>query len=147
MFFKKQKSGLSRKQDRYSLLFLPFMITIMIVLSSCSVAKGSILILENMQGTGCEMEFKEWSSKNKSEIYLRKGDALQVVITCESGEIDLTIKGENGSKAYTGNGLESGEFTVTISESDTYVVHIEGKKATGNLSVKKIKDGELDSVP
>mgnify|MGYP007102228455 FL=1 len=66
-----------------------------------------------------------------------KGDVLQVEVVREDGEIDLVITGKNGAEPYTGNDLESIEFTVTVSETDKYEVRITGKNATGKIMVKK----------
>ena len=57
------------------------------------------------------MNFKKWSSKNEK----RQG----------------TIYGNN---------LGSGVFTVTVFETDKYLVRITGKGATGKVTVKKVKN-------
>jgi hypothetical protein len=112
-------------------------IAIIIVISNCSAQKGSIVILENPKETGFTMNLKEWSSKNKCELFLNKGDVLQIEVVKESGEIGLVIKGKNGSEPYTGNKLESMKFTVTVPETDRYITHINGKNATGKITVQK----------
>lgn len=122
----------------HPIVFLPLFITIIIVISSCSEAKGSIVILENPSGAGFTMDFNKWSSKNKCELSLNKGDELQVEVNCKDGEITLTISGKNGSEPYTGNNLKSALFTVTVSETDEYVVRITGKNATGKVKVKNL---------
>ena len=45
------------------IVFLPLFITIFIVISNCTATKGSIVILENSDGTGFTADYKEWSSK------------------------------------------------------------------------------------
>jgi hypothetical protein len=37
-----------------------------------------------------------------------------------------------------GNGLKSCRFTVTVSETDEYVIQVTGKNASGKITVKKI---------
>lgn len=105
-------------------------------LSTCIGPKGSILILEDGQGTGFTMDLKEYNSKNKCELSLNKDEVLQIEITRKIGEINLMVKGENGSEPYMGNNLKSGMFTVKVSEADTYVFHVFGKYATGRVTVK-----------
>ena len=85
------------------------------------------------------MDFKEWSSKNKCELYLEKGDTLQIVAVSESGEYTLLILGENGSEPYAGNINRSMVFTVTVSETDKYEIRITGKNATGKVTVSNLK--------
>jgi len=121
----------------HPIIFLPLFIAIIIGLSNCSAQKGSIVVLENPDGTGFTMDFKKWSSNNKCELFLNEGDELQIEVALEDGDIDLVIKGENGTEPYTGNNLESFKFTVTVSETDRYITHITGKNATGKVTVNK----------
>lgn len=114
------------------------LITAMLVLSSCAATKGSIVILENPNGTGFTMDFKEWSAKNKCELSLNRDDVLQIEVARESGEIALMVSGKNGGEPYTGNDLESGIFTVAVSETDEYVIRIAGEDATGKITVKDL---------
>lgn len=118
-------------------LFL-LVIAILITISGCTASKGSIVILEKPNGKGFTMEFKEWSSNNKCELSLDKGDVLQFEVVREDGEIALKVSGKNGSEPYTGNDVRSGIFTVTVSESDTYEIRITGKDATGKVIVKNV---------
>ncbi len=138
MFFGKQNARISRIQRMHPIIFLPLVFAIIIVLTACSASKGSIVILENPNGTGFTMDFKEWSSKNKCELFLKKGDVLQIEVAREDGEIALAVCGKNGSEPYTGNNLQSGLFTVTVSETDKYDIRIIGKNATGKVTVNGI---------
>lgn len=120
-------------------IILPLVIAMIIAITACSTPKGSIVILENTNGTGFTMDFKEWSSSDKCELSLNKDDVLQVEVIREGGEIALEIRGKMGSEAYTGNHLESGVFTVKVSETDQYVIRITGKNASGKVIVKKVE--------
>ena len=57
----------------------------------------------------------------------------------EAGKIAFGVSGKNGSEPYTGNDLQSGIFTVTVSETDNYVFNITGKNATGKITVKNLE--------
>ncbi len=107
-------------------------------LSACTGAKGSIVILEDGHGTGFTMDLKEYNSKSKCELSLVKGDVVQVEIECKEGEIALMVSGKNGSEPYTGNNLKSGIFTVTVPETDEYIMRITGKNATGQVMIKNV---------
>ena len=122
----------------HPIVFLPLFIAIIISISACSATNGSIVILENPNGTGFTMDFKKWSSTNKCELSLNKGDVLQIEVVREDGKIALTVSGKNGSEPYTGNNLKTGVFTVTVSEKDRYVIRITGKDATGKVTVKNM---------
>jgi len=141
MFFGKLNSITIKRRinNMHPIVFLPLFIAIIIVISNCSASKGSIVILENLDGTGFTMDLKQWSSKNKCELSLKEGDVLQIEVEHEDGEIDLFIIGQKGSEPYTGNNIKSILFTVTVSETDKYEIRITGKKATGKVTVKNVK--------
>ena len=123
----------------HPIVFLPLLMSIIIAISACSETKGSIVVLENPNGTGFTMDLKKWSLENKCELSLNKGDVLQIEVAREGGKIALAVSGKKGSEPYTGNNLESGLFTVTVSETDKYDILITGKNATGKGTVKKVQ--------
>ena len=84
------------------------------------------------------MDLKQWSAKNKCELSVDRDDVLQIEVIRESGEIALMVSGNNGSEPYSGNDLQSGIFTVAVSEADEYVVRIAGKDATGKIMAKNL---------
>ena len=141
MLFRNQNTGVRCIRKMNPIAFLPLVIAIIIALSACTATKGSVVILEKPNGTGFTMDFKEWSAKNKCELSLNRGDVLQIEIARESGEITFTVNGKKSSEPYTGNDLESGIFTVTVSETDEYVIRITGKDATGKIVVKNLGNG------
>lgn len=125
------------------MLFLIAAIIVVLVFVNIAIPglftpKGSIVILEDPDAKGFTMDFAEWSSKNKCELSLNKGDVLQIEVVREGGEIAFAISGKNGSEPYTGNDLRSGLFTVTVSETDDYIFRITGKSATGKVTVKNV---------
>lgn len=124
MFFRKLTTGIA--------------LAAILLLSSCAAPNGGIVILENPNGTGFTMDFTRFNAKNKCELSLADGDVLQVEVTRDSGEIALTVSGKNGDEPYTGNDLESGIFTIAVSEADEYVFRITGKDATGKITVKNL---------
>ncbi|HHW00218.1 MAG TPA: hypothetical protein GXX36_11755 [Clostridiaceae bacterium] len=139
MFFGKQNTRIRKIKNMHPIIFLPLLIAIIIAFSACSAPKGSIVILEDPNGTGFTMDFKKWSSKDKCRLSLNEGDELQVEVVHEDGEIDLMINGKNGSEPYSGNDLKSIAFTVAVSETDEYDIRITGKDATGRVTVKNAK--------
>lgn len=119
---------------------LLLLLAIIMAIAACSAPRGSIVILENPDQTGFTMDFTKWSSRNKCELSLNMDDVLQVEVSREGGKIDLAISGRKGSEPYTGNDLETGLFTVKVSETDKYEIRITGKNATGKVTVKKVTD-------
>lgn len=118
-----------------------------LVLPACAAKNGSIVILEDGHGTGFTIYLTEFSSENKCEMSLSRGD--EVLVKLEDKEdgvnlaikIDLSINGKKGSEPYTGKDLKSGMFTFTVYETDEYVFRISGKGANGKLTVKNLGSG------
>jgi len=123
------------------IIIVPLVIAIVSTISACTATKGSIVILENVNGAAFTMDFKEWSTTDKCELSLNSGDVLQIGVVREDGVIGLEVNGKKGSEPYTGNRLESGVFTVTVSETDEYLIRITGKDATGTVTVKNVGSG------
>lgn len=120
-------------------VILAFVMAVAAVLGACSGhGKGGIVILEDVRGDGFTMEFKEWSAKNKCELSLNSGDMLQMEMFREDGEFSMTVSGKKGSEPYAGKDLQSGLFTITVSESDEYVFAITGEDATGSFKCNKL---------
>jgi len=144
MLFRKQNTGVEqdlrirRFKNMHPIVFLPVFIAILIAISNCSKPKGTIVILENPDEKGFIMDLKDWTSKNKCELFLNKGDELQIQVAHESGQIDLAVTGKNGSEPYTGNDLKSCLFTVKVSETDNYRIWIIGNGATGKVIAKNV---------
>lgn len=119
----------------HPIIFLPLFIAAIIIISNYYTQRGSIVILEKPDGSGFTINLQEWNSKNKCELFLKKGDVIQIEVTKEEGEIGLLLRGKNGSEPYEGNGLKTTVFTVTISETDNYIFYVSGKKASGKIKV------------
>lgn len=118
------------------------LIAALMLTTACLAQKGSIVILENIDGKVFRVNFNEWSEKGKCELNLKQDDVLQIEVARDDGEIGMTISGKGGSEPYTGNNLQSGIFTVTISETDDYVIRFTGENATGNVTITKLGDKE-----
>lgn len=126
----------------HPIVFLPVLIAVIIVISSCTASKGNILILEDGHGTGFTMDFNKYSLENKCKLLLDKGDVLQIEVEKEDGAVSFTVRGKNGSEPYEGNELQTGMFTVTVTETDEYEFRIKGKAATGKITVKNLEPDE-----
>lgn len=101
-----------------------------------------IVILDSTNGTIFEAELKKYSSNNKFEAELNKGDIVKVEFERKNGEISLSINGKNGSEPYTGNALKSGMFTFTVQETDTYAFSLAGKDASGKIKIVNLSDSK-----
>jgi hypothetical protein len=139
MLFRNQNARIKKVCNMHPIIFLPLFIAVITAISACSETKGSIVVLENPNGTGFTINLNKWSLENKCELSLSKGDVLQIEVSREGGKIALTVRGKKGREPYTGSNLESGLFTVTVSETDKYDILITGKDATGKVTIKKVQ--------
>lgn len=99
---------------------------------------------EPLKEAACNMDFLAWDAKEIWEYPLDKGDSLRVELSRESGAIGLRVYGKNGSEVYVGNELDSCRFTVTVPETDDYVIELRGSDATGSLLICEIeKEGSF----
>ena len=69
---------------------------------------------------------------------LNAGDTLNIHFETEHGKLHMEIKAPNGTLIYIGNGEEATDFTVNISESGEYSVHVEAHNARGKISIQRI---------
>lgn len=110
------------------------------MLASCALLKGSVLITENITGTGCDIVFSEWNGQEKCELYFAQNDEVLVEIECKQGNIALDIRSKNGLEAYKGNGLKNAVFSVQVPEEGEYVISVKGNRVSGNIMIKKVNE-------
>ena len=133
MLFRNQVGGMMHMKRINRFIILPMVVAVVLAFTACSATKGSIVINEKPFGAQFDITFNEWSGQNKCQMSLNKGDEIQVEIIRESGEVSLAIRGKNGSEPYMGNQFDSGTFTVTVPETDGYVIQLSGNNATAKI--------------
>ena len=87
-----------------------------------------MLDIERMHGT------------DQHTLDLQKGDVLQIQFETVKGSMDMEIKAPDGTIIYSGNGKETTDFTVNISESGTYTVVVEASHAEGTIHIQRGKN-------
>ena len=85
------------------------------------------------------LSFSALNRTEKEELYLEKGDGLEVSIELTEGEVSLLISSPKGEEYYKGNGLSNGKFTVTVERDGRCRIWVTGDGAKGSLSFKRIK--------
>lgn len=120
-------------------LLLPALLIITVLALSACTAKGSMTLFKAPDETAFTMTFEAWSATQAYEWSQDKGDTLQIEIAREKGAIGLTISGKNGSKPYAGRDLQTGLFTVSVYETDTYVLTFTAEQATGKAQIKRLE--------
>lgn len=69
-------------------------------------------------------------------LELHEGDALQIHFETVKGSLYMEMKAPNGTTIYRGNGKETTDFTVDISENGVYTVVVEARHAKGTIHVQ-----------
>lgn len=109
---------------------------LLLPMTSCQSNGGTVN--ENGSETQYQLEFERWSGESTHQLPLEEGDELKIDIVCESGKLALTIRGEDGTEAYTGNSLPTGMFTVKAPAEDNYIITVTGKKLSGSLDITNL---------
>ncbi len=63
---------------------------------------------------------------------MKEGEALDVTVQAESGNISLIIRRRDDEPIYRGNNLESTAFQIGIEQEGTYTLTVEGERARNN---------------
>ena len=127
------------KRNKFILIVLSLLILAgMAVLLSCSSQEGF---------TGSRvrnpdaylLDIKKMNGTDLHTLELREGDILQIRFETEKGSLYMEIKAPDGTSVYRGNGKESTDFTVNITESGVYTVALEARHAKGTVLVHLMK--------
>lgn len=89
----------------------------------------------------------EWmNGTDLHTLELQNGDILQIQFETLKGSLYMEIKAPNGTIIYRGNGKETMDFTVNISESGVYAVVVEARHAKGLIQVQcEQKDNSMQT--
>lgn len=84
------------------------------------------------------LDIEQMNGADTHTMELNAGDTLNIHFETEHGKLHMEIKAPNGTLIYIGNGEEATDFTVNISESGEYSVHVEARNARGKISIQRI---------
>lgn len=128
-----------------SRLFACAILLLAFCLTACESSQGTMT--EKADDKTCALEFAGLTAERTYHWTLQQGDTLQVRLDRRSGNIRLDIRGENGTEAYTGNGMTSCFFAVGISETDTYLVTVSTQNAEGAVRIERIPSADTVEQP
>ncbi|HML48635.1 MAG TPA: PPC domain-containing protein [Clostridia bacterium] len=118
-----------------SRLFACAILLLILCLTACENSQGTVT--EKADNKTYALEFSGWTAERTYRWDLQQGDTLQVKIDPRGGDIRLDIRDENGTEAYTGNGMNARSFTVGIPETGTYRVTVSAQNAEGSVRIEK----------
>lgn len=79
------------------------------------------------------VDFEVLNTTVDNNMPLTVGDSIDTSIDVKKGNVDILVKNENGTIAYQGNDVESGDFTIVIDEAGDYTFSVTGSKAKGSV--------------
>lgn len=86
-----------------------------------------------------------WMGSNEygkfHELEMKEGEALEVTVDAESGNLSLLIQKDDDKPIYQGNKIKSAKFQVGIETEGTYTLTVTGRKARGYVMIKRVEGG------
>ena len=82
------------------------------------------LYIQQMNGADCHT------------LNLTAGDVLRVEFETEKGSLHMEITAPDGTIIYAGNGEETTEFDINLSETGAYTVTVEARHAKGKINIR-----------
>ncbi len=108
---------------------------LVMLLSACEM-KVNVGVTTMRSDDKWTMTYALFNSSKEENFYAESGDVFAIKTENSEGKIYLTIKMKNSDPVYEGS-IESGEFTVNITENGRYTVRVEGEKAKGKFETEK----------
>ena len=85
-----------------------------------------------------DMTFEILNTSYSHELEMKEGEALEVTVDVESGDLSLLIQKDDDKPIYQGNRIESMKFQVGIEAEGTYTLTVIGKRARGHVIVNRV---------
>ncbi len=85
-----------------------------------------------------DMTFEILNTSYSHELEMKEGEALEVTVDVESGDLSLLIQKDDDKPIYQGNRIESAKFQVGIEAEGTYTLIVIGKRARGHVIVNRV---------
>jgi len=88
------------------------------------------------KGDDCyRLEFTKMNGTDSNVMALYEGAELVFDFDLTRGSFGVTVVSEGGEKIYSGSGLKSGGFSVTVPEAGSYTVTVTAKHAAGYIHI------------
>ena len=85
-----------------------------------------------------DMTFEILNTSYSHELEMKEGEALEVTVDVEYGDLSLLIQKDDDKPIYQGNRIESAKFQVGIESEGTYTLTVIGKKTRGHVIVNRV---------
>lgn len=115
--------------------FIFLILALLTAATLCGCAQESFVGSCEKSSCGYVAEFEQMNGSDSHVLSLKKGDALNVRFSVDSGSMRLTIASGN-SVLYSGNGTAASDFTLNIPRDGKYTITLEARHAAGRVSIK-----------
>lgn len=85
------------------------------------------------------LEIERMNGTDMHTLDLQTGDALKVQFETVKGSLNTEIKAPDGTTIYSGDGKETTDFTVNITESGVYTVNVLARHAKGRIFIQCVQ--------
>lgn len=108
------------------------------LLVGCTVSHGtSKNSIEKDNSHRISATYDKFDGYKKTTLKLDKDEKkdVKVDIVSKKGEINLSIKNEDGTVAYEGKDMDTTTFTVTLDKEGKYTIRIDAKEHYGSYDI------------
>ena len=131
---------MNRKSLAATLLVL-CILGLAVVLAACG--RDCFVGSRTAEAGSYRLDIDRMTGTDRFTMELSAGDTLAVQFETVKGSIYMEIKEPDESSLYAGNGKGVTEFTVSISQSGTYSIYVEARRAKGTVYIQQV-DRETD---
>ena len=82
------------------------------------------------------LDIQKMSGADSHTLNLTAGDVLQVAFKTEKGSLHMELTAPDGTILYAGNGEETTEFEINLSQTGAYTVTVEARHAKGSIHIQ-----------
>ena len=82
------------------------------------------------------LDSQQMNGADSHTLNLTDGDVLQVTFETQKGSLHMEITAPDGTMIYAGNGEETTEFEINISENGVYTITVEAQHAVGSIHIQ-----------
>ena len=82
------------------------------------------------------LDSQQMNGTDSHTLNLTAGDVLQVTFETEKGSLHMEITAPDGTILYAGNGEETTESEINLSQTGAYTVTVEARHAKGSIHIQ-----------
>ncbi|NLJ30288.1 MAG: hypothetical protein GX424_01560 [Clostridiales bacterium] len=111
-------------------------LTLIILMAGCT--RGSFITIkshENNTPTSMSMSYEKFSGSKLKTISLDEPSDVSVVVSTESGSLDISITDKDGYSYYAGTDIPSSSFRVSLDKQGKYEITVNADNHKGSYNI------------